>query len=162
MSSGSVGHLINQEPMPATYCSLHYHATFSTKDRYPLITKDWRDNFHAYLGGIVRNLGGVSLAVGGIEDHVHLLMGLRATHAIADVMREVKGGSSEWAHVTAGKGNFGWQPGYFGVTVSPSHVEKVKRYILNQEEHHRRITFEQEYLEMLKLAGIAYDERYVW
>ena len=76
--------------MPATYCSLHYHAVFSTKDRYPLITKDWRDNLHAYLGGIVKNLGGVPLAIGGIEDHAHVLMGLRATHAIANVMRDVK------------------------------------------------------------------------
>ena len=134
--------------MPATYCSLHYHAVFSTKDRYPLITKDWRDNLHAYLGGI--------------EDHVHVLMGLRATHTVAGVMREVKSGSSEWVHNTVGKRSFLWQPGYFGVTVSPSQIEKVKAYILNQEEHHRHKTFEQEYIEMLKLAGIDYDQQYVW
>src|SRR6267378_6780185 len=113
--------------MPATYCSLHYHAVFSTKDRYPTITKDWRDNLHAYLGGIVRNVGGVPVAIGGIEDHAHILIGLRATHAIANVMREVKSGSSEWVHNTVGKSSFGWQPGYFGVTVSPSHIERVKR-----------------------------------
>ncbi len=77
-------------------------------------------------------------------------------------MREVKGGSSEWVHNTVGKTRFGWQPGYFGVTVSPSDVERVKRYILNQEQHHRQKGFEEEYLEMLKLAGIEYDERYVW
>lgn len=148
--------------MPATYCSLHYHATFSTKDRYPLITKDWRESLHSYLGGILKNLNGVPLAIGGIADHVHILMGLRATHSVADIMREVKGGSSEWVHSVAGKKCFGWQPGYFGVTVSPSYVEKVRRYILNQEEHHRRKTFEEEYVEMLKLAGIVYDERYVW
>src|SRR6266571_4546573 len=134
--------------MPATYCSLHYHAVFSTKDRYPTITKDWRENLHAYMGGI--------------EDHAHLLLGLRATHAIANMMRDVKSGSSDWAHATVGKKSFGWQPGYFGVTVSPSHIEKVTRYILNQEEHHRHQSFEAEYLEMLKLAGIDYDERYVW
>ena len=148
--------------MPSTYCSLHYHTVFSTKDRYPLITPDWRNNLHAYLGGIVNNLNGVCLAIGGIEDHVHIFMGLRATHTLAGVMREVKGGSSEWVHDTVGKLGFGWQPGYFGVTVSPSQIERVKDYILNQEEHHRRKTFEQEYLEMLKLAGIDYDERYVW
>jgi putative transposase len=148
--------------MPATYCRLHYHAVFSTKDRYPTITKDWRENLHAYLGGIVKNLGGVPVAIGGIEDHAHILIGLRATHAIANVMRDVKSGSSEWAHATVGKRSFGWQPGYFGVTVSPSHLERVKRYILNQEEHHKHKTFEEEYLEMLKLAGIEYDERYVW
>jgi REP-associated tyrosine transposase len=148
--------------VPTTYCSLHYHATFSTKDRYPLITKDWRGNLHAYLGGIVKNLDGVPLAIGGVEDHVHLLVGLRATHAVAGVMREVKGGSSEWVHSTLGKKSFSWQPGYFGVTVSPSHVDKVKQYILNQEKHHKRITFQEEYIEMLKLAGIEYDERFVW
>jgi REP element-mobilizing transposase RayT len=148
--------------MPATYCSFHYHVTFSTKNRYPLITKDWRENLHAYVGGILRNLTGVPLAIGGTEDHVHVLMGLRATHTVAGIMREVKGGSSQWIHAVIGKKGFGWQPGYFGVTVSPSHLEKVKRYILNQEEHHRQKTFEEEYLDMLKLAGIAYDDRYVW
>ncbi len=148
--------------MPATYCNLHYHVVFSTQDRYPLITSDWRDNLHAYLGGIVKNLNGSPLAVGGIDDHVHVLMGLRATHILASVMRELKGGSSEWAHNTVGRRSFVWQPGYFGSTVSPSQLERVKHYILNQEEHHRRQTFEQEYIEMLKLAGIDYDERYVW
>jgi putative transposase len=148
--------------MPATYCSLHYHAVFSTKDRYPLITKDWQDNLHAYLGGITRNLGVVPLAVGGIEDHVHLLAGLRATHTVAGILREVKGGSSEWVHTTVGKKGFAWQPGYFGVTVSPSHLERVKQYILNQHEHHRHRTFREEYIEMLRLAGIEYDERYVF
>jgi putative transposase len=148
--------------MPSTYCSLHYHTTFSTKDRYPFITMDWRDHLHAYLGGIIKNLAGVPLAIGGTEDHVHVLMGLRATHTIAGVMREVKGGSSEWAHISVGKQSFGWQPGYFGVTVSPSQLEKVKLYVLSQEEHHRRKTFKQEYIEMLQRAGIDYDERYVW
>jgi REP element-mobilizing transposase RayT len=127
-----------------------------------MITKVWRDDLHAYLGGIVKNLEGTPLAIGGIEDHVHVLMGLRATHTVAGIMREVKGGFSEWAHSIVGKKNFSWQPGYFGVTVSPSQVEKVRRYILNQEEHHKRMTFKEEYIEMLKLAGIAYDERYVW
>jgi putative transposase len=148
--------------VPATYCSLHYHVVFSTKDRYRSISDDWRENLHAYLGGIVKNLGGVPVAIGGVEDHAHMLIGLRATQAIADIMREVKSGSSDWAHATAGKRSFGWQPGYFGVTVSPSHVEKVKQYILNQEKHHSKKSFKDEYLEMLALAGIEYDERYVW
>jgi len=127
-----------------------------------MITRDWRENLHAYLGGIVKTLGGVPIAIGGIEDHAHVLMGLRATQAIANVMREVKSGSSEWVHETIGKRSFSWQPGYFGVTVSPSHIERVRKYILNQEGHHQRKSFEEEYIEMLKLAGIEYDERYVW
>ena len=148
--------------MPATYCNLHYHATFSTKDRYPLINKDWRNNLHAYLGGIVKNLGGVPVAIGGIEDHVHVLMGLRATHRLDYVMRDLKSGSSEWVRHTVGQTGFSWQPGYFGVTVSPSQIDVVTRYIRNQEAHHRARTFQEEYMEMLKLAGIQYDERYVW
>ena len=148
--------------MPATYCSLHFHAVFSTKDRFPSITSDWRNNLHAYLGGIVKNLGGVPVAIGGIEDHAHVLVGLRATHRLDYFMRDMKSGSSEWVHATVGKRNFGWQPGYFGVTVSPSHVPRVKRYILNQEEHHKHKSFKDEYLEMLKLAGVEFDERYVW
>lgn len=148
--------------MPATYCSLHYHVTFSTKDRLPLITKDWRKYLHAYLGGIIKSLGGLPLAIGGIEDHAHLLIGLRATDRLDYVMRDLKAGSSQWAHMTIGKKVFAWQAGYFAVTVSPSHLERVRSYILNQDEHHRHKSFEDEYIEMLKLAGVDYDERYVW
>src|SRR5687768_5321444 len=148
--------------MPATYCGLHYHVVFSNKDRYPLITKDWRNNLHAYIAGIAKNIGGVPVALGGIADHVHVLMGLRATNRLDYVMRDLKSGSSEWVHQTVGKLSFSWQPGYFGATVSPSQVEAVTRYILNQEEHHQHKSFQDEYIEMLKLAGIEYDERYVW
>ncbi len=148
--------------MPSTHLSLHYHLVFSTKDRLPTITKDCRDNLHAYLGGITRELKGVPLAIGGVEDHVHLLVGLRATHRLDYVLRDVKSGSSLWAHDTAGRRKFDWQPGYAGVTVSPSQLERVKRYILNQEKHHQRQSFQEEYLALLKLSGIEYDERYVW
>jgi REP-associated tyrosine transposase len=148
--------------MPATYCKLHYHATFSTKDRYPLITKAWRNNLHAYLGGIVKNLGGVPVSIGGVEDHVHVLMGLRATHRLDYTMRDLKSGSSEWIHRTVGNRVFEWQPGYFAVTVRPSQIGTVTRYILNQEQHHRHKSFKDEYVEMLKLAGVEYDERYIW
>ena len=148
--------------MSATYCSLHYHATFSTKDRYPLINDDWRSSLHAYLGGIIKNLGGVPVAIGGTDDHVHALIGLRATHRLDYVMRDLKSGSSEWVHQAVGKSSFNWQPGSFGATVSPSQVDAVTRYVLNQEQHHRHRSFQDEYLEMLKLAGIEYDERYMW
>jgi putative transposase len=90
------------------------------------------------------------------------LVGLRATHCLSDFLRELKSGSSEWAHTTAGRKMFAWQPGYFGSTVSPSQVERVRQYVLGQEEHHRRRSFQDEYLEMLRLSGIQYDERYVW
>lgn len=86
--------------MPATYCSLHFHAVFSTKDRFPSITSDWRNNLHAYPGGIAKNLGGVPVAIGSIEDHAHVVVGLRATHRLDYFMREMKSGSSEWVHAT--------------------------------------------------------------
>lgn len=148
--------------MPSTHTSLHYHLVFSAKDRLPSIGNDWRNQLHTYLGGIVKNLGGVPVAVGGITDHVHLLVGLKPTHCLADVLREVKGGSSEWTHDSLGKKKFSWQPGYGGYTVSPANIERVKHYVLNQAEHHRRRTFQEEYVEMLRLSGIEYDERYLW
>jgi len=148
--------------MPATHTSLHYHLVFSTKDRVPMIADDWRASLHAYLGGIVKSLGGVPVAVGGLADHVHLLVGLRATHRLADVLREIKTGSSEWVHTSLGKSKFAWQPGYGAYTVSPSNVERVKHYVLHQAEHHRVKTFQEEYVELLRLGGVEYDERYLW
>jgi len=127
-----------------------------------MITSDWQNSLHAYLGGITRELKDVPLAIGGVEDHVHLLVGLRATYRLDYVLRDLKAGSSSWVHNTVGKKEFDWQPGYAGVTVSPSQVEKVRQYILNQEKHHRRQSFQEEFLALLKLSGIEYDERYVW
>jgi len=148
--------------MPSTHLSLHYHLVFSTKNRVPFIHKEWRSNLHSYLGGIVKGINGVPLAIGGVEDHAHLLLGLRATHRLDYVLRDVKRDSSGWAHDIVGVKKFEWQSGYLGVTVSPSQIERVRRYILNQESHHRRTSFQEEYLELLKLSAIEYDERYVW
>ena len=102
------------------------------------------------------------LAIGGIKDHVHLLVGLRTTHRLDYVLRDIKADSSSWVHDIVGRKKFEWQAGYLGVTVSHSQIEHVKNYVLNQEEHHRRQTFQEEYLEMLKLRANEYDERYVW
>jgi REP-associated tyrosine transposase len=148
--------------MPSTHLSLHYHLIFSTKNRIRLIAKDWRDNLHAYLGGIVKGINGVPLAIGGVADHVHLLVGLRATYRLDYVLRDIKAESSGWVHATIGLKKFEWQSGYLGLTVSPSQIEAVKNYIFNQEQHHRRKTFKEEYLELLKLSGIEYDEKYLW
>ena len=148
--------------MPATHLSLHYHLVFSTKERYPLILKEWRPALHAYMGGIVKGLNGVPLSLGGVADHVHLLVGLRATHRLDYVLRDIKADSSVWVHKTVGQRKFEWQSGYLGLTVSPSQIERVKRYIVNQEKHHRRKSFQEEYLELLKLSRIEYDERYLW
>ena len=148
--------------MPSTHLSLHYHLVFSTKNRLPLITKEWRAELHAYMGGIVKGLDGVPLAVGGIEDHAHLLVGLRATHRLDYVLRDIKADSSAWVHKVVGRKLFEWQAGYLGLTVSPSQIEAVRKYVLNQEQHHRRKTFQEEYLELLKLSGIEFDPKFLW
>ena len=114
--------------MPSTHTSLHYHLVFSTKDRLPLITADWREDLYGYMGGIVKNQGGVLLAIGGIEDHVYLLVGLTASHRLDYFMRELKASSSGWAH-RGGKTNFAWQNCYGAFAVSATSLDKVKRVI---------------------------------
>ncbi|CAN5666154.1 IS200/IS605 family transposase [soil metagenome] len=148
--------------MPSTHTSLYFHLVFSTKDRLPLIGDDWKEKLHAYLGGIVRNQKGVALAVGGIDNHVHLLVSLKATHCLSDVMRELKASSSGWVHREIGLKEFAWQVGYGAFTVSPNNLERVKNYVLNQERHHQKETFESEYVEILKASGVEYDEKYLW
>jgi REP-associated tyrosine transposase len=148
--------------MPSTHLSLHYHLVFSTKNRLPFIRPEWKSDLHAYFGGIVKGINGVPVAIGGIEDHIHLLIGLRAVHRLDYVLRDVKSGASGWVHDVIGMKKFEWQSGYLGLTVSPSQIERVRRYILNQEKHHRRQSFQDEYLELLKMSDIEYDERYVW
>ena len=148
--------------MPSTHTSLYFHLVFSTKDRLPMIATDWKDKLHAYLGGIVRNQKGVALAVGGIDNHVHLLISLNATHCLADFLRELKASSSGWVHREIGLKEFGWQVGYGAFTVSPNNLERVKNYVLNQEAHHQKQTFEDEYAGLLEASGVDYDEKYLW
>jgi putative transposase len=147
--------------MSSTYLSLHYHLIFSTKNRQPLIQPAWRDQLHEYLGGTIRGLGGIAESVGGVADHVHLLVGLKATHCLADVVRELKKASSVWVHETIRVAMFAWQDGYAAFTVSATSREGVKGYIANQEQHHRRKSFREELVELLDKAGIAYDPKYL-
>jgi putative transposase len=148
--------------MSSTHLSLHYHIIFSTKDRIPMIDRDWRDRLHAYLGGIVRSLDGAAEAVGGVADHVHLLVGLRASQPLAYVLRDLKAVSSRWVHDEMHISKFQWQEGYGAFTVSASQREQVREYISRQEEHHRRRTFQDEYVEFLERAGVEYDPRFLW
>ena len=148
--------------MPSTHLSLHFHIVFSTKDRFPFIVDDWRNRLHAYLGGAVRTAGCVPECIGGTADHVHLLIGMRATHRLADVVRDIKQSSSKWVHEEIGSKKFGWQDGYGAFTVAASQIETVKDYINNQVEHHRKRTFQEEYVEFLERSGVEYDKRYLW
>jgi putative transposase len=148
--------------MPSTHVALHFHVIFSTKDRASLIAAAWRERLHAYLGGVIRNVGGAPEAIGGVADHVHLLIGLKATHSLADIVRDVKAVSSRWVHEEMHGPVFAWQEGYGAFTVSPSQRNGVRQYITEQEKHHRQRTFQEQYVEFLRRSGIEYDEQYLW
>ena len=148
--------------MPSTHLSLHYHIVFSTKDRAPIIAAAWRERLPAYIGGVGQNIDGVPEAIGGVADHVHLLIGLRATARLADVRRDLKAGSSRWVHDEIRERAFTWQEGYGAFTVSASQREEVREYIARQEEHHRKRTFQEEYVELLQRSGVEYNGLYLW
>jgi putative transposase len=147
--------------MPSTFLSLHYHLVFSTKERERMIASSWRLRLHEYLGGTVKGLGGHSQVAGGTDDHVHLLVELRATHRLADFMRDMKRSSSAWVHEEISMKTFSWQEGYAAFTVSASAIDEVRRYIENQEEHHRSRSFREELKIMLQRSGVKFDERYL-
>ena len=147
--------------MASTYLSLHYHLVFGTKNREPSIAIEWRKNLHDYLAGTISGLGGFPQGVGGVADHVHLLVGLRATHCLADVMRDLKKASSLWVHKHIGLQSFAWQEGYAAFTVSATAREGVQSYIANQEDHHRAKSSQEELAEMLTKAGVEYRAEYI-
>lgn len=147
--------------MGSTYLSLHYHLVFSTKNRIAMIDGAWRSQLHEYLGGTLAGLGGFPEGIGGVADHVHLLFGLKATHSLADVVRELKKSSSVWVHHEMGLKSFGWQYGYAAFTVSATARGDVRNYITHQEEHHRTKTYREELIEMLDRAGVQYDPKYL-
>lgn len=149
--------------MPNTYTSLNYHICFSTHGREPWLEKRWRNELWGYLGGTVRGLKGVGLAIGGFHDHVHLLVGLRPDHRVSDVVRELKKASTSYIQQHFGKVGFGWQDGYYAFTVSSSDLGRVRLYIDGQEEHHgsRRPDFIEELKEMLAENNVVFDPRYL-
>jgi REP element-mobilizing transposase RayT len=145
----------------STYASLHYHIVFSTKARTNFIHRTWEERLHEYLGGVVRKLEGYPQGIGGIEDHVHLLVGLKPTHCISDFMRELKRSSSRWVHSEIGQGKFAWQDGYSVFSVSADARSRVKGYIAKQRNHHLVKSFRDEVIEMLNKAGVEYDPKYL-
>jgi putative transposase len=143
--------------MAHTYTSNFIHCIFSTKDRKPLISPDRMEGIFAYLGGIARSEGLTLVAAGGTANHLHLLFTPPPTYTLATAVQKLKGSSSRWM----GKG-FSWQEGYGAFSVSPSQVPVIKNYIQNQEEHHRKRSFEDEFVRLLKNCGIEFDSRYVF
>ena len=148
--------------MSDSYTNLLYHVIFSTKDRRPLITPDYEVRLYDYIGGTLRRTGGISLQLNGTEDHVHLLAKLRPDRALSDVVCDLKANASGWLHdVFPTLEDFCWQRGYGAFTVSASHVERVCKYIARQKEHHRRISFRDEFIQFLTANGIDYNERFI-
>jgi putative transposase len=150
--------------MPQSLAQVYLHIVFSTKDRYPwLKSKELQADVHAYMAATLNNMDCPCLIVGGVEDHVHILCRLGRTITIADVVRDIKRASTG---MLADRGEalmgFHWQNGYGAFSISPAHVEALTAYIRNQEEHHRKESFQDEYRRLLRKYGMEFDERYVW
>lgn len=140
-----------------SYTNLLYHIGYATKERAPLITGTLKPRLHEYLGGTVRGLGGIAFEIDGTNNHVHILAKLRPTISVSEFLSKLKSGSSGWAkRQTAGR--FGWQARFGAFTVSESQVARVRRYIRNQEEHHRKQSFEEEFKALLLAHRIDFDE----
>lgn len=149
--------------MAQSFSQILFHIVFSTKARQSSITPDVRPRLYDYMGGIIRQQRGVLYAIGGMPDHVHLLIRWRTDEAVSDVMRRVKGASSHWVHETfPARTAFAWQAGYAAFSVSKSNEPTVKAYIENQEEHHRTRSFKEELLALLRAHGVEFEERWVF
>ena len=149
--------------MSHTFISALFHCTFSTKGRRRLITVALQERLWPFMGGIAREQGLKALAIGGVEDHLHLLLSLPATMPIAKAIQMVKGASSKWVHDTFPEHRaFAWQEGYGAFSIGVSQTSATSAYIRSQPEHHRHKTFQEEFRLFLRKHGIQYDERYVW
>ena len=148
--------------MPSTHLTLHYHIVFSTNDRHLFTADAWRPRLHEYLGGLVRATDRIPKSIGGTADHVHLLVDLRATHALASFVQHIKQSSSHRIREAIGVKHFAWPPGYGAFTVSISNCAAVREYIANQIGYPRTKSFQAEYVAFPQKYGVEYDEKYLW
>jgi REP element-mobilizing transposase RayT len=149
--------------MANTYTQIHIQTVFCVSNRDNLIKAEWKDELYKYITAIVQKNGHKLLIINGMPDHIHLFFGFRTTQSLADLMQEVKEDSSKWINERKfTKQKFSWQAGFGGFSYSKSHVESVIQYIQNQERHHQKKTFVQEYKEMLDAFGIDYDDRFLF
>ena len=150
--------------MAQSLAKILLHTVFSTKERRAFLQdKPLRDELHRYLGGILTNLDCQPIIIGGVEDHVHLLFAHSRTATVADVVKELKRSSSVWLKAKApALGDFAWQNGYGVFSIGQSQADDVRAYIAGQEEHHRKISFQDEFRRLLQRYEIEFDERYVW
>ena len=149
--------------MANTYTQIHIQAVFVVQNRDCVILKSWKDELYKYITGIIQNHNHKVLAINGMPDHVHVLIGMRPTQSLSELMQDIKGGSSNWINQKGFvKGKFSWQEGYGAFSYSKSHVDAVIEYINKQEKHHRKKPFIDEYFEFLEKFKVEYDERYVF
>ncbi|HET6268003.1 MAG TPA: IS200/IS605 family transposase [Acidobacteriota bacterium] len=149
--------------MSHSYANILVHCAFSTKERLKMISPDFRQRLRSYLGGIARENGMKALAVGGVEDHVHVLLSLPATMSISKAIQLLKAGSSKWIHDHFPKhGKFSWQEGYGAFSIGISQRDETVAYIEGQEGHHKKRNFQGEFRAFLDEQGVHYDERFIW
>ena len=149
--------------MSNTYTQIHIQAVFAVQNRDSLISPAWRENLYQYITGIVQKNDHKMLAIGGMPDHIHLLMGMRPSQSLSDLMQDIKSGSSGWINKQRFVvGRFSWQEGYGAFSYSRTQVPQVIRYIANQEKHHAEQTFLDEYRHILKSLEIPFDERFIF
>ena len=149
--------------MPGTFSKIYIQVVFAVKGRQNLINNNWKTELHKYIAGIVKGKDQKPIIVNGMPDHIHAFIGLRPAMSISDLVRDIKNNSSNFIndHKFV-KGKFSWQDGYGAFSYSHSHIGTVYDYILNQEKHHKKITFKEEYLEFLKKFEVEYDEKYLF
>ena len=149
--------------MAHSFVGIYLHIIFSTKNRTRTLSPALRDRLFPYMGGLIRERNGDALLINGVEDHIHILTRFPATITLSDFLRDIKSISAGWVHDSFSEAAaFGWQTGYAAFSVSRSNVDTVRDYIALQEEHHKRKTFQEEYLEFLERHGIEYDARFVF
>ncbi|MBL0331070.1 MAG: IS200/IS605 family transposase [Bacteroidetes bacterium] len=149
--------------MPNTYTQIHIQVVFAVKHRDSCIKDSWKNELYKYITGIVQGNNHKMIAINGVSDHIHVFIGLRPTQSISELMQDIKGSSSKWINEKRFvHGRFEWQEGYGAFSYGKSQIKDVIKYIENQELHHRKNTFREEYLDFLKKFEVDYDEKYIF
>ena len=149
--------------MANTFTQIYIQTVFTVQNRISLIKAEWKEELYKYITGIVQNNGHKLIVINGMPDHLHLFIGMKPHQSLSDLMQDVKGDSSKWIHSKGFvKGRFEWQAGFGGFSYSISQIDAVVKYINNQEKHHRKMTFIEEYLKFLNKFQVPYDERYIF
>ena len=149
--------------MANTYTQIHVHAIFAVQNRKSLIKIEWKDELYKYITGIIQNQGHKLLIINGMPDHIHILIGLRPVQSLSELMQDIKGCSSKWINQNSFvKGKFSWQEGFGAFSYGKSQLKDVIKYIENQEDHHKKRTFTEEYKKFLEKFEIEHDEKYIF